>query len=114
MPVYIFEKDAFEKMAVVERDDRWIEMQNDGRFGNYSFQAFHDEWVRNYKARQESMSPVQKRSGLSVKDSGSIYGASGYNRYTVRLDGEIMFHRMMARSDDDLRRAEEQGFTLFP
>jgi hypothetical protein len=114
MPVYIYEEDAFERMAAVEQDERWIEMQNDGRFGDCSFQAFHDEWVRNYEPRQESMSLVQRRAGLSVNGTGAIYGAGGYNRYTVRLDGEIMFLRMLARSEKCVARAEEQGFRVFP
>lgn len=116
MPVFIYEDDAFERMAAVEQDDRWVEKQRDGSFGHDClFSSFKEEWERTWKARQEEHPKESlNRYGLDVNGTGAIYGSLGYNRYTVRADGEIMFIRMQARSDEDVRRALEQGFRMFP
>ena len=107
-------EDAFEKMATVEQHDRlWLEQQKDGRFGDYSFQAFLDEWTRNYKSFEGGLNPM-RRDGISVNGAGAIYGAGGFNRYTVRCSGEIMFITAQGRSRECRERAVAQGFALFP
>ena len=113
MPVYIYEDDAFDKMAAVEQDERWAEMQKDGSFGH---SCLFSSFLEEYNRWKESGYPPEElsRHSLLVDRNGAIYGSGGFNRYTVRGDGEIIFLTGLARSGADRDRAVEQGFRLFP
>jgi hypothetical protein len=111
MSVYIYEEDAFDKMAKVERSDLWLRMQEDGRFGDYSFQSFLKVWNEKYKDLDK---PYSFDWGITAGDAGAIYGDGGFNRYTVRIDGEIKMIQGLARSLEDIEKALELGFCMFP
>lgn len=111
MPVYIYEEGAFEKMSQVENSDQWLRMQADGRFGDYSFQTFLDVWNEKYKDLDKDK-PYPFDSGITAGDAGAIYGHGGFNRYTVRMDGEIKFIEFLSRCDEDTQKAQEVGFRL--
>jgi len=114
MPVYIHQDDALERMGAVEQDERWEQQQRDGSFGHAClFSSFRDEWERAWRDA-DGPADALYRLGLTVDGNGAIYGSGGFNRYTVRGSGEILFIEAQARSDADVRRAVEQGFRLFP
>ncbi len=109
MAVFIFEKNAFRKIAEVEGPD-YPHHQKD--FGICSFKAFKNKWKRLAKA-----SPVfvkyQPAFGIDVEGNAAIYGLGGYNRYVVLNTGEIMFLESAAESPEYTKKAEAAGFRIF-
>lgn len=116
MPVFIYEPDAAARMILVEGEE-WWEAQVDGKFGPCSFTAFLREWERGYKPLVDGGSYTEQQlldTGVSVDGNGAIYGDCGWNRYTVRASGEIMFITLAARSEESKALARAAGFRLFP
>jgi hypothetical protein len=111
MAVYIFDKDALDKMALVE-GMTWKEQEESNPDQNCSFQAFLSAWNRDFAGKEEL---IREGSSLncfiSVNASGAIYGKEGYNRYAVRVDGRIFFMRDMSIKED-IEKATLAGFDM--
>lgn len=107
MPVFIYEKDALQKMAEVEGRE-WLEQQEE--FGMCSFGAFLNEWNKKFRDRPD-LREEGKDLGMSVESNGAIYGSWGFNRYLVYYSGEIVFLRCMSH-DEEIKKAEKAGFRI--
>lgn len=113
MPVYITDKDAFEKMVTIE-GQRWAKDQEN--FGDCSFAAF----VRAYEDAQEQIAQYPEHLRKEMADWGlstpsgmaTIYGDGGWNRYAVRSSGEILFLERQSRTPRHTQLARELGFTV--
>ncbi|MEK7212001.1 MAG: hypothetical protein AAB731_05225 [Patescibacteria group bacterium] len=122
MPVYIYDKDAFRKMMLVEGGGS---RKNELDFVRYqctftsewecSFFAFYQKWQEEY-ARNPKLAEEEFEYDISVNGNCAIYGLSGWNRYSVRNTGEIFFLRHFVRYRDiwSLKKATELGFTILP
>jgi len=108
MPIYIFERNAKNKMAEVE-GEQWLEDQKS--FGACSFEAFHQEWQQKIAFNEKLM-----REGINqhirVDGNPAIYGLWGYNRYYVSYSGEIFFSARLS-IESDIEKAQNAGFTIF-
>jgi hypothetical protein len=124
MAVFIFDRDAFDKMVSVEGEE-YRKYKSKEVFGQCSFDAFYEEFNR-YHSRPWQLRWIKfkrllglywlKRDldfGITVDDNGAIYGLYGWNRYTVRYSGEIWFIRAAARCKEDIVNAKKVGFRIF-
>ncbi|MDP2676247.1 MAG: hypothetical protein Q8O83_00990 [bacterium] len=94
MPVFIYEKDAFEKFAQVEcGDDKELKKEfmrdHAEKMGGFSFQAFLKKWNKMY-AKDPSIKKERKRV-IDVDGSIKIRGLYGNNLYFVLYSGEMVF-----------------------
>lgn len=120
MAVFIFEKDALDKMALVE-GERWTKHQSDTSLA--TFVAFREAWYywfesakANAKVFQESdmqHACLVDQGIVDQHNNGAIYGDGGWTRYTVRLSGEILFIKDFSPSAEIAQKAKEAGFNLF-
>ncbi len=108
MTVFIFEKDAFDKIIAVEGAGYSEQQEN---FGECSFNAFLEQWKKETNKNPE----LKKVKDLFVGVNGnySIYGLGGFNRYGVLYSGEIIFSREQAVSHEQVIRAGREGFRIF-
>lgn len=109
MPVFIQEKDAFRKMVLVEGPEYPYNQRN---FGIHSFNAFKDRWEKSYKA-DKKLKGFRPVLGIHVKESSSIYGFCGWNRYIVLNTGEIMLLGSSVELSEDIVKARQVGFRIF-
>lgn len=111
MPVYIYEPDAFKKMALVEGPE-WERHVKD--FGSCSFHAFLDLWNAKYKDAQSKYSKETLEAIHLRQPDGqvTIYGLGGYGRYYVKGTGEICLIEIMYEAQEPLDEARNQGFTI--
>jgi hypothetical protein len=107
MPVFIYEKDALEKIAEVE-GEKWIRHQKN--FGDCSFDAFLRTWNEQIGGRKELIEKGGSMA-ISVNGNGAIYGLGGWNRYIVMYSGEIKMLRDMA-IQESIEKAEKCGFRI--
>lgn len=118
MPVYIYDKDAFRKMMIVEgggfRQNELDFVRHQRSMESCSFWAFYRTWQEMYAQDPEFAKPSKPDFGITVDHSGAIYGFWGWNRYSVRTTGEIVFLRYLARDRKSIEKAAELGFRIFP
>lgn len=110
MPVYIVDPDAFEKMAQVE-GAAWAAYSTTHRARESFFavrQAYCD--VLCELERYGEKDPVAGHAA-ELMDNNVIYGESGYARYVVRNDGEIVLDRSSTRPER-AQKAREVGFRV--
>ncbi len=118
MPVFIWQKSAFGKFIEVEsRGDKEeakkiIRHQRQSDLGDRSFWAFYQQWQEMYALNPEIVRH-QPRFELNVNNNGAIYGDGGWNRYTVRNTGEIMFVEAFTLPRRDIELAKKIGFRIF-
>ncbi len=122
MPVYIYDKDAFEKMVLVEGEE-YRRCKSKKVFDNCSFDAFIEEWRRThtrplwwYRLRKWLGVPydghyLYQYGSVRMTGTASIYGSGGWNRYGVDENGEIRFLRFFAIEKDE-KTAQKIGFRL--
>ena len=98
MAVYIYEKDAFDKMVKVEGPE-YRRHGNREHMGDCSFDAFKEAWEKGC-------------SGVCVTVEGgaAIYGLWGWHRYCVQPDGEILFLEAFTQSVMEIGTARMAGF----
>lgn len=121
MPVYIYEKDAFEKIIQVEGEE-YRRFKTEEEFEDCSFDAFLKTWQKenilwwNYllgKIGPDVYFCCPQNFGISTSSGNSaIYGLGGFNRYTVRISGEIMFMRDFS-TEKYTKKARKIGFRIF-
>ena len=119
MPVYIYDKDAFRKMMIVEgggfrQNELDFVRHQCSSMGASSFFAFYQKWQEMYAQNPEFAEPSQPDFGIVVNHNGAIYGFWGWNRYSVRTTGEIIFLRYLSRDRKSIEKAAELGFRIFP
>jgi hypothetical protein len=107
MPVFIYEKDALEKIAEVEGEE-WLRHQKN--FGDCSFDAFLQTWNEQIGGRKDLIEKGGSMA-ISVNGNGAIYGLYGWNRYIVMYSGEIKMLRDMA-IQESIEKAEKCGFCI--
>lgn len=118
MAVYIWQENAFDKMAEVEGED-WKRQQEEGLFGNNSFAVFkrqYEELVReapNIKDLSEFAITITEENDNGRATDSVIYGHGGWNRYVVLNTGEICFIELMAPSVEYVERAKKAGFRIW-
>ena len=118
MPVYIYDKDAFRKMMLVEggglrKSELNFVKHQCTPMEQCSFFAFYQKWQELYAINPKC---VESRLDfrLTVDHNDYIYGLWGWNRYSVRNTGEIIFLRYFSRDEDSIKKAAELGFRIFP
>ncbi|MBT3834827.1 hypothetical protein HOF56_01115 [Candidatus Peribacteria bacterium] len=101
MPVNILDDDVLDKIGQVEGADWVIDQQRMG-----TVEAFRKIFT--------GLTENDRRTGYVATDNDpSINGFGGYNRYYVRRsDGEIIFAAINAKSEADLEKAKNLGFTI--
>lgn len=109
MSVFIYQKDAKQKIIAVE-GEWWVREQNIGR--KYSFYAFLRKW-RKEIAPNKYLVENGKRVFITIDSIGAFYGFRGYNRYCVDYSGEIFFVKDLAASKEYVEKAIKAGFTIF-
>ena len=114
MSVFIYEVDAFEKMAKVE-GRMWVDQETqrlEQRVGlGYKPGGTFIEALRQFAIYE--MDRAAHREDESDWDNAVIYGAGGYHRYVVRMNGEIQFSQHHCCLEDKLTLAIETGFTVY-
>lgn len=134
MPVYIYNNDTLEKMAIIENvvqgfGEHWLadqmsmqkpETPEDVPSYMCSFVAFlntymgeKDEYEKmtNKGYGDESIFSSFTFRGC-LRREATIYGAWGWNRYLVQFSGEIVFLEDFAYSDECVNKALELGFRV--
>ncbi len=86
MSVFIYEKDAFEKIVAVEGPGY---IKNQKNFDDYSFSAFYKRWQELCGQDPNFINASEHFIGVGL--CCAIYGLGGWNRYLVRNTGEIFF-----------------------
>jgi hypothetical protein len=121
VPVFIDDPDAFDKIVAVEGEE-YRKCKSEDEFWDCSFDAFYKAWR---KANPGPLWWIRLKRKLCLRrppfdmgiqtpsGNGAIYGLYGWNRYTVRHSGKILFIRGLSRSEEDAKRAQEVGFGLF-
>ena len=110
MAVYIYEKDAFDKMVKVEGEEfRCCKSKNVA--GICSFDAFLEEWLKVF-ANNSYLRNRNPGFGINVNQNGAIWGWHGWNRYIVLSSGEITF-LMPASNSEYIEKAKKAGFRMF-
>lgn len=110
MSLYIFDPNALQVLGQIEGAD-WLKLQSNRPANGYSFQAYLDTWERlkaeGYTPFPGNISPYL----FDIVSDGAIYGESGYARYIVRGDGEIVLLRWSTRPEK-IALAESLGVTV--
>jgi hypothetical protein len=114
MAVYIWEDDAFEKMVQIE-GETW--RKNVKNFGECGFDAFKTEFDRCGFSPDKIKELIKLETDgmnfhFTVRNNSSIYGYDGWNRYCVRLSGEIIFLKAFCEISANKEKARELGFTI--
>jgi len=125
MPVHIFQKNALELMAQVEGQS-WKERQEStANKDDCSFVSFRDKWFGLFNSLKsqgkvdiyKDMTVLYGSSDLDfpldVNGIGTIYGDGGWNRYVVKVSGEVLFVSRAARNTANMERAVNAGFRIF-
>ncbi|MCL5018594.1 MAG: hypothetical protein M1416_02390 [Candidatus Pacearchaeota archaeon] len=81
-------------------------------FENCSFDAFFEEWEKNYSKHPERRN-YKPEFSIDVHGMHSIYGWGGWNRYLVFNNGEIAFIRGLARFEFCVDDAKRAGFRIW-
>jgi len=118
MAVFIYEKDAFDKLLAVENFWHKHDYDKRGRgkefYGDSSFDAFLEKWNK----LSEKTKKYRPEFEIEVSSFGStINGCCGWHRYIVLNSGEILFLRNSLRIKNDSAKIEkirEVGFRIFP
>jgi hypothetical protein len=122
LAVYIYDRDAFEKIVLVEGEE-YRRYKSEDEFGDCSFNAFYREWRKGrqplwwYRLRRWLGIPFGRfwkyDFGMSMPyGNAAIYGLYGWNRYTVKgISGEILFMRPFGTAKD-AQKAQRVGFRL--
>lgn len=109
MSVYIFQADALSRLAAVE-GEAWLKQQGHQSRSPYGFHAWHTAWLAKTAAGPDyADSPV--RDFLDGSGDGAIYGDSGYDRYVILPDGEVVLLAWSARHEKRLL-ATAQGIRV--
>lgn len=111
MPIYIFEKNAFDKMIKVEGEE-YRRVKSKEEFGDCSFDAFFEEWKKDYAENSEARN-FKPEFGIRVNGNGAIYGLEGWNRYAILNSGEMVFIRSLAKIEEYIKKAKKTGFRLW-
>lgn len=113
MPVFIYDKDAFEKMILVEGED-YRQFKTEKMFEDKSFDSFKNYWDEVVSKIEEEDRKTYWNDSYSPKNSPTIYGHHGWNRYAVKYSGEIIFLSSFDPSIDMAftKRAQEIGFRI--
>lgn len=77
-------------------------------FGFCSFDAFLEEWEKNYLLLKQSNLGSSARC-IDIGGNHAIYGKRGWNRYLVLEDGEIIFLEYFS-CPEDTKKAKRAGF----
>lgn len=108
---YIFDADALPRLAKME-GDAWQRVQEANPESPYGFYA----WARAWEARQALIQTNPDYGDEPVASfleggDGAIYGAGGWRRYAVAMDGEIVLMRWSA-TEEACARAEALGLRV--
>ena len=109
MTVYIYEKNAFEKMVKVEGEE-YVKNRGKGKEDIFSFSAFLEEWNEKFKPNSNVVNS-ESREAIRVGGNAAIYGLGGWNRYFVYSDGEIVFSKSHS-VPKGIEKAAQAGFNL--
>jgi hypothetical protein len=113
MPVYINDKDIFEKLVRVE-GEQYRKEGNDNH--QCSFRAFLATW-ESCVAAQPRFATLRPEFPLSIRSNTMIYGTGGLNRYGVLNTGEVMLIKASIKPTlvaYYMARARLEGFRVFP
>lgn len=113
MPVFIYDKDAFEKMILVEGED-YRQFKTEKMFEDKSFDCFKNYWDEVVSKIEEEDRKTYWDECYSPENSPTIYGHHGWNRYAVKYSGEIIFLSFFDESEDKslTKKAREVGFSV--
>jgi len=103
MAVNILDTDALDKMGQIEGDLWRRDQEIDGGIFE-GFKALCEELLANSGSQS-------KLSHIEIEGHPCIGGFGGLNRYFVKPGGEIIFAKKNAKSDADVQKATELGFT---
>ncbi len=103
MPVYIFDKDALQRIADVEHEvlgadpDMFASDDYQDKQASCSFKSFLQAWNDtphdNGRKSSDLFIPFESTTSSGASGSSSIYGYGGWHRYLIdALTGEIRFH----------------------
>lgn len=107
MPVFIYEKDALEKMGKVE-GEKWLEDQKADE-SDTSFSSFKKTWERLSAELLSKFIEEHSKMVITVNGHSSIYGYLGVSRYSVRYSGEIVYSLLQGSNPEEAKKA---GFTV--
>ena len=107
MAVFIYEKDAFQKIVAVEGEEYTRDQKF---FGSCSFSAFYQKWQELHAQDPNFINAPEYF--IEAEWNSTIYGLGGWNRYLVRNTGEIFFVAA-AGSLESIKRAKTQGFQIW-
>ena len=113
MPVYIYDKDIFEKLVKVEGEQ--YRKEGDGNH-QCSFRAFLATW-NSCVAAQPRFAQLRPEFPVSIRGNTMIYGTGGLNRYGVLNTGEVLLIRASIKPTlvaYYMERAHLAGFRIFP
>lgn len=110
--VFIQAADALDKLTAMEGAD-WRREQDARPDSPYGFHAWKRGWDTRQRAVAEDPAYADEpvASFLESGGDGAIYGAGGWRRYAVALDGELVLMRWSTTADA-CSRAEAIGFRV--
>ena len=113
MPVLIYEPNASDKIIDIE-GSRYLECAKTFPY-EQTFRGFFDLWSRYENMHHDSREhELMADSFIRESEEHSfILGLGGFNRYFVKVSGEIMFSKASSRSVSDTEQAEKLGFGIF-
>ncbi len=115
MSVFIFDKDALEKLGKIE-GEAWLARRN--TMGPTSFESFH----RATLAYGLTGGTLHEFRELPRRENTYIHGERNARRYLVTCKGEIFLHKYRVAGDGTIepidpesrQKAEQLGFRLWP
>lgn len=110
MAIYIYDPDAYEKIAMVEGEGFY---ENQSEYNKeITFYLFLKKWQEETQKNPELIVKGTKLA-MILEDYGAIHGLGGVNRYIVFYSGEIVFHPYQSVNPTATKKAEEVGFRIF-
>lgn len=110
--VFIQDLGALDGLAEMEGVD-WRREQDARPESPYGFHAWKQAWDAKQRAVAEDPAYADEpvASFLESSGDGAIYGAGGWRRYAVALDGELVLMRWSA-TEEACARAEAIGLRV--
>jgi hypothetical protein len=110
--VFIYDTDALDRLTDVE-GEAWRKLQDRNQDSPYCFHAWKRAWDYRQRMMIEDPSYAEEPVATFLEESGdgAIYGNGGWDRYVVRLTGELVLLSGSASSRNKTK-AEQAGFTV--
>lgn len=110
--VFIYDPDALDRLTDVE-GEAWRKLQDRHPTSPYCFHAWKQAWDEKQRMVAENPEYADEpvSSFLAESGDGAIYGNGGWDRYAVRLNGELVLMTWSATSSNR-EKAARAGFTV--